>query len=153
MLIFLLAAALLSQDPEPALDCDKAMTTLDVNACMAKDLATEEAQMERYLEAARTRAAAIDASSVSDWERTQAATYLKNGQTAWEAYAAIVCDGVYDQWKGGTIRNAMYLGCKIEMTRERPRVIWRDYLTYADSTPPILPEPTDPATDAPQTNE
>ncbi|NBW09586.1 MAG: DUF1311 domain-containing protein [Caulobacteraceae bacterium] len=149
-MIPILAAILLSGqaiETAPA-DCSKAMTTPEINACAGLDLERETARMERYLAAARTRARELDA--VDDVrDRSHQQVYLQNAQKAWEAYAAIVCDGVYDEWKGGTIRNAMYIGCQVEMTRERTRVIWRDYLTYADSTPPILPEPVDPATDAP----
>ena len=131
-------------------DCSKAMTTPEVNACQLLDRQRETARMERYLSAARTRARALDEASESDRQRSHLEVYLQTSQKAWEAYAAIVCDGVYDQWKGGTVRHAMYLGCQTEMTRERTRVIWRDYLTYADSTPPVLPEPVEPATDAPK---
>lgn len=121
-------------------DCSKAMTTPEIDACAGLDLQRETARMERYLEAASARARELDA--VADVrDRSHQQVYLQNAQTAWTAYAAIVCDGVYDQWKGGTIRNAMYLDCKVEMTQERTRAIWRDYLTYADSTPPVLPEP------------
>jgi len=149
-MIPIVAAILLSGQAIEGLpaDCSKAMTTPEINACGQLDLQRETARMERYLTAANARARALD--DVADVpDRSHQQVYLQNAQKAWEAYEAIVCDGVYDDWKGGTIRTVMYLGCKVEMTRERTRVIWRDYLTYADSTPPILPEPVEPASDAP----
>ena len=69
------------------------------------------------------------------------AAWLDASQRSWEAYADIRCDGVFDQWKGGTIRTIMTVGCRIEATRQRTHDIWADHLTYADSTPPVLPEP------------
>ena len=129
---------------QASLDCTRAMTTPEINACGALDLDRETARMERYLETARQRAVDMDAASTGH-DATHQTAYLSSTQAAWTAYAEIACAGVYDQWKGGTIRTVMGLGCRIAMTRERTRVVWRDYLTYADSTPPILPEPVGPA--------
>ena len=39
------------------------------------------------------------------------------------------------------VRWAAYLGCKIALTQARTHWLWRNWLTYMDSTPPILPEP------------
>jgi len=49
---------------------------------------------------------------------------------------------LYDWWKGGTIRGAMTLGCRTRITEARTLEVWRNWLTYVDSTPPILPRPT-----------
>lgn len=137
-------------EADQVVDCDNAMTTYDMNVCTGRVLERENARMDEYLKVARTRAEAIDAGSgrFGD-ERSNSAAFLKASQTAWEAYAAIACDGVYDQWKGGTIRTVQFLGCKIGLTRERTHFIWENYLTYMDSTPPVLPEPVGEATKAP----
>jgi uncharacterized protein YecT (DUF1311 family) len=139
---------------EEAVDCDHAMTTYDMNVCTGQALDRETSRMDRYLVAARTRAEAIDADSgrYGD-ERSNLATFLRTSQTAWEAYSTIACDGVQDQWKGGTIRTIQSLGCKIELTRERTHFIWANYLTYMDSTPPVLPEPIGEATDTPASRD
>lgn len=133
-------ASLAGQDIDhlPA-DCGNAVTTVEMNACAALDLQREQDRMERYLAEARRRARELDMQPYGSPTAQQA--YLNAAQTAWQAYAQIACDGVHDHWKDGTIRTVMYLNCRIEMIRERTHVIWRDYLTYADSTPPILPEP------------
>ena len=73
--------------------------------------------------------------------------YLDQAQAAWAVYSDLVCKGVYDKWNGGSIRNVAALRCRIDMTRERTQVVWRDYLTYVDSTPPELPEPIRPASE------
>ena len=113
-----------------------------MNACAAEDLSSEEARMRRYFEAAMTRAREGDAQSGEfGEERTHQAAWLDASQRSWQAYADIRCEGVLDQWKGGTIRTLMVAGCRIEATRQRTHDIWADHLTYADSTPPVLPEP------------
>lgn len=97
--------------------------------------------MEDYLVAARRRAAEMDEDRSGAPPFTSQQAFLDNAQTAWKAYSRIVCDGVWDRWSEGTVRAAMIARCQIRMTHERTQVIWRDFLTYADSTPPILPEP------------
>ena len=48
---------------------------------------------------------------------------------------------MFDFWRGGTIRVGMELDCRIRLTRLRTFALWRDWLTFADSTPPLLPRP------------
>lgn len=132
-------------DDDPVV-CVRDGNTLQLNACVADDLSAEEARMQRYFDAARTRALEGDAQSGEFGEaRTQQAAWLDAAQRSWEAYADIRCQGVFDQWKGGTIRTVMIAGCRIAATRQRTHDIWADHLTYADSTPPVLPEPVRPA--------
>jgi uncharacterized protein YecT (DUF1311 family) len=128
-----------SDDGRPV--CVRDGNTLELNACGADDLKLEEARMQRYLDAAMDRASGIDNESGEFGEPTQLVAWLSASQQSWTAYAEIRCDGVLDQWKGGTVRTLVYLGCKIDATRQRTHDIWSDYLTYWDTTPPVLPEP------------
>lgn len=128
-----------SDDGPPV--CVRDGNTLELNACGADDLKLEEARMQRYLDAAMDRARGIDNESGEFGEPTQLVDWLSASQQSWTAYAEIRCEGVLDQWEGGTVRTLAYLGCKIEATRQRTHDIWSDYLTYWDTTPPILPEP------------
>lgn len=143
MIEVVLAAALAGQEPGPPGDCAQAMTTFEVNACAMADLEAETARMELYLEAARARAGEMD-QSPDFAQPTDQVRYLAEAQAAWEVYASAVCDGVYDQWKEGTIRTVMAIDCRIRLTRERTHAIWRHHLSYVDSTPPVLPEPVEP---------
>ena len=104
--------------------------------------------MERYLHTARERARTMDEAPRSFGGPSAQRGYLASSQAAWIAYARIVCEGVDDRFKDGSIHMAMFLGCMIEMTHDRTRVIWRNHLTYMDTTPPILPEPTTQATES-----
>lgn len=135
------AAAAASSQPDRPFDCVRDGSTPQINACLAQDLAAEEARMDRYLAAAREQARSSDELPRAFGGPSAQRAYLAASQAAWTAYARIVCEGVDDSFKDGSIHTAMFLSCMIDMTLERTRVIWRDYLTYWDSTPPVLPEP------------
>ena len=100
--------------------------------------------MQQYLTAARQVAQASDEQPWTYGGPSAQRGYLAASQAAWTAYARIVCEGVDDAFKGGSIHTAMFLRCMIQMTHERTRVIWRGYLRYWDSTLPVLPEPSMP---------
>lgn len=135
----LLAALALAASPvssAPADPCASAVTTLDVNACLANQATVLEAELNRYYRAATARLRAE-----KDVAERQALPGLIKAQRAWLAYRDAECGAVYDYWSGGTIRTTMALTCRLNVTRLRVYSIWRDWLTYADSTPPILPRP------------
>ncbi|ABM18410.1 lysozyme inhibitor LprI family protein [Marinobacter nauticus] len=67
---------------------------------------------------------------------------IQNSQSLWEQYANAHCDAVYERWSGGSVRFFEYYRCHKELILERTRVIWKEFLTYPDNTPPILPDPT-----------
>ena len=132
------AVAVGSQTP---FQCVRDGSTPEINACLADDLEREQARMQRYLTAAGDRALTVDQQPRSVGGPSAQRGYLAASQAAWTAYAGIVCEGVDDRWRDGSVHTAMYLECMTRMTHERTHVIWRDHLTYADSTPPVLPEP------------
>lgn len=59
----------------------------------------------------------------------------------WKAYRAAQCDAVYSSWGDGSIRMDAYESCVASMNKARSKELWQSFLTYVDSTPPILPEP------------
>ncbi|WP_426051904.1 lysozyme inhibitor LprI family protein [Brevundimonas sp. SL161] len=135
------AASAASSHPARPFDCVRDGSTPQINACLAQDLAAGEARMDRYLVAAREQARSSDELPRAFGGPSAQRAYLAASQAAWTAYARIVCEGVDDSFKDGSIHTAMFLSCMTDMTLERTRVIWRDHLSYWDSTPPILPEP------------
>ena len=108
-------------------------TTRDVEQCLAADLKRADAELNRYYAAATKR--------LTEQQDTVALARLRAAERAWIAYRDAECDAVYKSWGQGTIRGAVNLGCRIDLTTARTATIWRNWLTYADSTPPILPEP------------
>ncbi|UYY76163.1 lysozyme inhibitor LprI family protein [Sphingomonas sp. R1] len=116
----------------PAAPCADAKTTVDMNLCLARGSNAAEVEMNRYLVAARKRAAADGLAVTKAFDEAQG---------RWIAWRKGECDAVYAHWQGGTIRNAALLTCRIALTEARTRQLWKTWLTYPDSTPPILPEP------------
>ncbi|WP_224055051.1 lysozyme inhibitor LprI family protein [Celerinatantimonas diazotrophica] len=106
-------------------------TTIDMNECLSHNLSIARAEMNQYLQASLDRNAA-------DPELIKS---IKIAQKNWETYRSSNCDSVYTAWREGTIRNAMALICGIRLTKQRTHELWEDFLTYMDSTPPVLPEP------------
>lgn len=114
-----------------AIDCSEAYSTVEINQCAATDLEAAQKEMQRYFEASLTH-------NHSDAELVAA---IKVAQNDWEKYYRSHCDSVYSMWREGTIRGVMTLSCRTQLTRQRTHELWDNFLTYMDSTPPVLPEP------------
>jgi uncharacterized protein YecT (DUF1311 family) len=132
------AAGLAAPPPMAATKCP-GETTLEINDCMSAELAKAEDDLKRYLAAARRR---LKSEATDNPDALTALADLDKTETTWAAYREAECDAVYDYWKSGTIRGAMALTCEIDLTRRRTHTVWNEWLTYMDSTPPILPEPS-----------
>ena len=111
--------------------CADAVTTLEMNACVAAVVAKAEDRQDQYLDAALARHAATP----------DIVALIEASQAAYATYAGQECDAVYRYWIDGSIRNVMALECRLALTDQRTHTIWRNWLTYVDSTPPDLPEP------------
>lgn len=111
-----LAAAALGQADNPAADAD--------------------AQLNRYY------AAAMNRLKEQDEDYAKVRTELRDAQRAWIKYRNVECGAVYTNWYPGSIARTMAADCSDRLTRARTHSIWANWLTYADSSPPILPEPT-----------
>ncbi|MDN3646982.1 DUF6265 family protein [Pontixanthobacter aestiaquae] len=110
-------------------DCDG--TTIEMNQCMAAILAKAKARQTEYLDAALERYA----------DRPDIAGMIRASDAAFDAYSSAECGAVWEDWKEGTIRTMMSLKCSIGLADKRAHDIWENWLTYMDSTPPVLPEP------------
>ncbi|MEZ9189793.1 lysozyme inhibitor LprI family protein [Vibrio sp. 10N.286.52.F8] len=116
---------------EGVVDCENAMNTIEINHCAAIELESAQAELDKYL-AASFEHNAYDAQLVAS---------IKKAQESWQAYMTAHCDSVYTQWLDGSIRGVMALSCKTTLTKQRTHEVWANFLTYMDSTPPVLPEP------------
>ena len=116
---------------EGVVDCENAMNTIEINQCAAIELESAQAELDKYL-AASFEHNAYDAELVAS---------IKKAQESWQAYMTAHCDSVYTQWRDGSIRGVMALSCKTTLTKQRTHEVWANFLTYMDSTPPVLPEP------------
>jgi uncharacterized protein YecT (DUF1311 family) len=128
-LLLLLTAPCFSEDN---IDCEKAFTTIEVNLCARREADRADENLEKYLVKAREQYAS----------EVRVVEALESSQELWLTYRKAHCDAINERWSGGTIRNTMYHGCMLKLTKLRTHLIWEDYLTSMDSTPALLPEPT-----------
>ena len=112
-------------------DCENAMTTYAMNICAGREMESADARLARYIAAAKEKYSA----------EPGVVEMLDRSQDDWLVYRKSYCDAIYEIWSDGTIRGAMFSDCMLQLTEQRTHNIWSDYLTYMDSTPPVLPEP------------
>jgi uncharacterized protein YecT (DUF1311 family) len=118
-------------------------TTLGSNRCWSGRLAKADSELARYLATARIevkrRADSPDGPKTAD-----ALRQFDVAQKAWSAYRDAECGAIFDYWSGGTIRDLEALACRTHLATLRTHTIWLHWLTFMDSTPPLLPEPSVP---------
>ncbi|MEZ8626195.1 lysozyme inhibitor LprI family protein [Vibrio splendidus] len=129
--VLLTCLPLLASASDDVIDCENAMNTIEINQCAAIELESAQAELDKYL-AASFEHNAYDAELVAS---------IKKAQESWQAYMSAHCSSVYTQWRDGSIRGVMALSCKTTLTKQRTHEVWANFLTYMDSTPPVLPEP------------
>ena len=133
LLAFAAIATLATRGTVPDLPCAGA-TTPAVEQCLSERLKDADADLARYLGAARKRLR-------QDSESDTTARAFEDAEQAWARYRDAECAAVYEFWSAGTIRGAETLTCQIRLSRLHAHTVWRLWLTYPDATPPILPEP------------
>lgn len=111
-------------------------TTREVEQCLADDLVGADAELNRYYVAAVKR--------LTDTGETAALARLRASERAWIRYRDAECDAVWEYWSKGSIRGSFSAQCRIRLTHDRTMAIWSNWLTYVDSTPPLLPRPEKP---------
>jgi len=118
-------------------------STPEINACLGAYAKRADRELERYFAAARDLLSqpGDSESSESKAAREDALKGLESAQKSWEAYRKAECGALYDNWREGTIRGAMYQSCWRDVTEARTLAIWQTWLNYMDDTPPILPKP------------
>jgi len=119
MRISWLFLASIAASPVAASDlCDKAVTTIDINQCGQSEHQIADKKLNAAYQAALKRIQ-------SDLSDTQQRKDTKQGLV--EAQRLLVqfrdkdCGAVYDLWRDGTIRGAMYWGCMIGHTEQRTK--------------------------------
>lgn len=115
---------------EDSIDCENAVSTFEINQCAFIELDSAQTELTKYLDATYKHN--------DDPELVEA---IKVAQQNWQTYSTSHCDSVYTQWREGTIRGVMATSCMTKLTKQRTHEIWENFLTYMDSSPPVLPEP------------
>lgn len=105
------------------IDCDSAYTTIDVNACLAR----EYREADKVLNQQYNKAMAYMRSHDAEWDTRHdprlLSVQLRDAQRSWIKQRDMDCDVKYNLYIQGTIRTAMGLGCKIEMTKQRTQFL------------------------------
>ena len=114
-----------------SVNCDKAFNTLEINYCAKVELDNAEAEMQRYL----------DKSIAQYTADTNVVESINIAQSAWQSYSKSQCDSVFTMFRDGSMRVVMTLSCRTKLTQQRTHELWSQYLTYMDSSEPVLPEP------------
>ena len=125
--------------PAPASSCQAATSTLEMQECLGRLLDRADQDLNRYVERAKNRLSGEQ--GLPAGAAARAVADLAASQQAWRRYRDSACQTVWSFWSGGSIRGPKLLECRISLARERQRQIWRDFLTFLDGTPPLLPEP------------
>lgn len=116
--LLLLMLLLASGNCFAALDCDKAMTTPDMNECAR--LAFEKADKE--LNAAyKVVMNSLSKSETGSTQHRDAKNSLIAAQRLWISFRDKDCDAVFNYWRDGTIRTGLYLACKTDHTKLRTK--------------------------------
>ncbi|MCC5069133.1 DUF1311 domain-containing protein [Xanthomonas campestris] len=112
--------------------CVDLATTAQSNACWTKEVAQSQAHLDDYLQAARTRALTDFGLSADAFDAAQA---------AWRTYSERQCGNVRVLWGTASVALAKAASCRVDLNDQRSHDLWKSYLTYADRTPSVMPEP------------
>ncbi len=118
MKISWLLLAIIAASPAVASDlCDKAVTTIEINQCGQSEHQIADKKLNAAYQAALKRI-----QSLSDaQQRKDTKQGLVEAQRLWIRFRDKDCSAVYDLWRDGTIRGAMYWGCMIGRTEQRTK--------------------------------
>lgn len=93
--------------------CADALTTTEMQSCMAKELAAHDAALAERIDALNGR--------LSKEEQAR----FEKSQTAWLRYRQLECDANGLLYAGGALQPVQVLGCKAFLTEERTREVLR----------------------------
>ena len=106
-----------SAEDRPSVDCEDAVTQADINQCA--DLEYQEADKALNEQWARTKEVLAGWDADIDAPNRGAVADLTKAQRAWITYRDAQCDATgYSVW-GGSLYQAVILGCLARVTRNR----------------------------------
>lgn len=97
--------------------CVTAVTTPEVNQCLGNRLEVRDKALNAAYRALLKRHDSSDPAGLPDGYDYQAIKrQLVDAQRAWISFTENDCSGRFDLYAGGTIRQSVYIGCKIAHT-------------------------------------
>ncbi|POA98423.1 hypothetical protein C2134_11900 [Chromobacterium sinusclupearum] len=97
--------------------CKNAMTTLEINDCMQKQFEGADKRLNLRYQELLQKLRQNDNGVAADKDKPS--SLLAQAQRKWITFRDADCDAKYQIYIAGTIRNAVFLGCKIERTEQR----------------------------------
>ena len=103
-------------------DCSNASNTYEMNICADKEFAAADAELNAVYKVALAAIANSDGEKPYDRKSWEAA--LRASQRAWVAFRDADCKGLVPmEWSGGTGTTTAVLGCMIQLTQERTKML------------------------------
>jgi len=130
-MILSLALALAAQEPQ--LDCDNAMSQMEMNACAGQDFEAVDAELNRIWPGLIAHAREMDREIDRRYDqRPGYEEVLRDAQRAWVTFRDAECTwSAYGEARGGSMESMSYNACRADLTRQRIR-----QLTGADQPQP-----------------
>ncbi len=110
---------LLLMGAEPAIDCENAMTQMDMNYCSFEDYKAADAQLNEAWVVASARAKGNDSWARDNGREAGYFAKLLEAQRAWINFRDSHCEAEADRYRGGSIWPLIYSSCKTKLTFER----------------------------------
>lgn len=108
-------------------DCTDAGSTVEISRCFERELAREDAALNRVFQQATRSIRENDAMADGDRRNWEAA--LRDAQRKWIAFRDADCkDTVGYEWFGGTGAGSAVLACMAQKTRTRTKELTERYV-------------------------
>ncbi len=102
-----------------ALDCERAVSTLDVNACEQIELDKVELKLNLVYQRVLKQMDKISRDPSNSTDKSKLKKNFIDAQRLWVKFRKADCDTTYTYWSDGTIRGAMYLMCMTSRAEQR----------------------------------
>jgi uncharacterized protein YecT (DUF1311 family) len=127
ILLIIAQAPLLVSNAADSL-CANAVTSREMEQCMAAELQKAEKLLDGYLVESTRQVT----------KSTDARRALEAAQAAWQAYRDAHCRAVYAAYAPGSMAGLQVVRCKLQLTQRRTHELWQ---TYIDNRVSDLTEP------------
>ena len=117
---FFMPAGLAGAQEEPEVDCNDAITQMDMNICAHRDYEAADTELNVVYKQAMTSARSMDEGFREMGEHyVGAVDALKRAQRAWIGYRDGQCELAGFEARGGSMEPMLVSGCLADMTRKR----------------------------------
>ncbi|MEP2781388.1 MAG: lysozyme inhibitor LprI family protein [Pseudoruegeria sp.] len=112
---------------EQTVDCDNALTTLDMRTCAHQDFVVADKELNADYQRALSAMQDLDVLLPNDL--AQGEDTLRRAQRAWLTYRDLACEAQGYIVRGGSLEPIIVTHCREDMTRQRSeylRLIWAE---------------------------